>query len=304
MIGTVAATAMLASCAGGSDDAQPRGALTMSPTSTASTVSTTGPIEVLLRGRARGPSDLQFTIHADNRVARLSPSTYCYGGTCVDGVGAIAADVGRAREVVIDFPLPDWKLSAIFTPAGERCGRAQTVPLVARGDGSHALRPAGHRGTYNVSLWAVGNGDASTAIRWTTPADGPRPEPESTLAILAAHDGRVDSYGVEFAVTNLARTPKNATATVTVTAANGEHLTFDATRTTTACLNEGSVLFDGPDERGLAAAALGPAPFTYDAVLVLNGVRHVAHATWPDDVIAGNEPSVALRFSPPLPALQ
>jgi hypothetical protein len=35
---------------------------------------------------------------------------------------------------------------------------------------------------------------------------------------------------------------------------------------------------------------------------MLDGVRYVASATWPDDEIAGNEPSVSLDFTPKLPA--
>nr|MBA3851451.1 hypothetical protein [Chloroflexota bacterium] len=51
------------------------------------------------------------------------------------------------------------------------------------------------------------------------------------------------------------------------------------------------------------AADLGPAPFTYDVVVMLDGVRYAARAAWPADEIQGNEPSVALEFSPPLPAM-
>jgi hypothetical protein len=36
---------------------------------------------------------------------------------------------------------------------------------------------------------------------------------------------------------------------------------------------------------------------------VLDGVRYVAVADWPDHEIVGNEPSVALDFTPDLPAL-
>ena len=43
-------------------------------------------------------------------------------------------------------------------------------------------------------------------------------------------------------------------------------------------------------------------PFTYEVVLTLDGVEHRATATWPDDMIVGNEPSVALQFEPALPA--
>jgi hypothetical protein len=64
------------------------------------------------------------------------------------------------------------------------------------------------------------------------------------------------------------------------------------------------VYWDGPDDQGLAAAAaLGDGPFTYEVELVLEGTRYVATATWPADEIAGNEPSVALHFTPGLPAL-
>ena len=80
-------------------------------------------------------------------------------------------------------------------------------------------------------------------------------------------------------------------------------MTFDATRSDLGCLPEGTVYWDGPDDKGLAAAALGKGPFSYRVELVLDGVRYVADATWPTDEIAGNEPSVALEFSPGLPAL-
>ena len=37
--------------------------------------------------------------------------------------------------------------------------------------------------------------------------------------------------------------------------------------------------------------------------VTLDGVTHRASASFPGDVIDGNEPSVALEFTPPLPAL-
>ncbi|MBA3307847.1 MAG: hypothetical protein H0T04_04085 [Chloroflexi bacterium] len=54
---------------------------------------------------------------------------------------------------------------------------------------------------------------------------------------------------------------------------------------------------------GASLSLLGPAPFTYDVVVVLDGARYVAHAAWPADQIKGNEPSAKLEFLPPLPAL-
>jgi hypothetical protein len=150
---------------------------------------------------------------------------------------------------------------------------------------------------------AEGNGDLFVTFRWTTPTDGPLPTPQSRLALIADHDGRPDSYGVELELTNLARTPKQASARITVQAADGKALTFTAERSDTRCLPEGTVYWDGRDEQGLAAAALGDGPFTYRVELMLDGARYVATAIWPADEIVGNEPSVALRFTPNLPGL-
>jgi hypothetical protein len=166
------------------------------------------------------------------------------------------------------------------------------------------LRPAGYADTYHVTLFGKGNGDVFVTFRWTIPRDGPLPVPEARLAVLADHDGEVDSYGVELEVVNLARTPKEVSARITVRDAAGESVSFKATRAQREwCFPEGTVYWDGPDEQGLAAAALGDGPFTYKVDLLLDGDRYVATATWPADEIVGNEPSVALHFNPDLPAL-
>ena len=62
--------------------------------------------------------------------------------------------------------------------------------------------------------------------------------------------------------------------------------------------------WDGPDDIGGEAAQLGDAPFRYEIEVILDGKRYEATATWPDDEIKGNEPSVALDFSPELPSLE
>ena len=66
---------------------------------------------------------------------------------------------------------------------------------------------------------------------------------------------------------------------------------------------EGTLYWDGPDQPGLDAATLGPGPFTYDVGVTLDSVDYSATAVWPDDEIKGNEPSVALSFTPSLPSL-
>ena len=166
------------------------------------------------------------------------------------------------------------------------------------------LRPAGFADTYDVTLMGRGNGDLFTTFRWTTPVDGPLPRPSARLAVLSDHDGEIDSYGVELELRNLERTPRRVTATITIEAHNGESLRFRAKRAPGQCVGEGTVYWDGPDDRGLKAAALGDPPFIYDVEITLDGERYVAHATWPQDEIRGNEASVSLEFSPDLPALR
>jgi hypothetical protein len=265
--------------------------------------STTAPLnEPLEPGGLEAPPPV--TVRFFDQSIELHAWTYCYGNGCADGSPPPnPPDVGDPDEVVVQFPLSGWSFTASFSPAGEECGRVQTVPLEATGDGDFVLRPAGYADTYDVTLFGRGNGDLFTTFRWTTPTDGPLPEPSARLAVLANSDGAVDSYGVELEVRNLARTPRHAAAMITVEAGNGDALTFKAKRGRGRCFPEGTVYWDGPDHKGLAAADLGDRPFTYKVDFRLDGVRYVASATWPDDEIAGNEPSVSLEFTPALPAL-
>jgi hypothetical protein len=112
-----------------------------------------------------------------------------------------------------------------------------------------------------------------------------------------------DSYGIELALDNLAETPEQSAATITVEAANGKSLTFEAELARSGCRPEGSLYWDGPDDMGRRATELGQGPFRYKVELRLDGKRYVAQATWPADEIRGNEPSVSLDFRPPLPSL-
>lgn len=243
------------------------------------------------------------TVRAGGVEIEVEPWSYCYGSGCADGVApAEPPSVGTAHQVEVEFPLEGWTFEADFVPVRETCPRRHRVRVEHTGGETHLLHPAGFADLYDVTLYGRGDGDLAVTFRWRTPSDGPMPVPAARLAILADHDGRVDSYGVELELSNLARTPESAEAEVTVTAANGRALTFTATRAS-ECWSEGTVYWDGPDQSGLDAAELGPSPFTYEVAVVLDGVHHTATAVWPRDQIVGSEPSVPLEFSPPLPAL-
>ena len=293
---------LLAGCGGASSD-QPPGAGPESTTTAPPATSTTAP-----ETQPTAPLGLDapppVTVRFFEESVALEAWTYCFRNACVDGAPPTKPpDVGEPEEVFVEFPLPGWSFTASFQPAGKRCGRIQETPLEPVGDGRFVLRPVGHAGTYDVTLFGRADGDLFTTFRWTTPTDGTLPTPRARLAVIADHVRRPNSYGVELELTNLERTPKQASARITVRAANGAEVTFDATRSDLGCLPEGTVYWDGPEEQGTAAAALGQGPFTYEVELVLDGAHHVAEATWPGDQIAGNKPSVALHFTPALPAL-
>ncbi|HSX68950.1 hypothetical protein [Nocardioides sp.] len=121
----------------------------------------------------------------------------------------------HARELTQD-PKPGQ------TSSEATCGgRSFEVPAKDLGDGWYAVRPFGPAAHYDLELFAQGGGDMVASLRWRTPVDGPMPEPSARLALIANHDGKPDSYGLELAIDDLAETPQRASAEIKVTAGNG-----------------------------------------------------------------------------------
>jgi hypothetical protein len=301
--GLVAAALALAVSACGTQGAPVRSADSpedpRTPAAGAPHTTTTGGPEISGTGMDHPPP---FRLRYDDQELVLRPHTWCYGNGCVDGFSENPPSVGSPAAIRVQVPVEDWDLVATFTPSDQRCGRHQSIEPV-KTDGWYVLHPAGPAGRYDVELFAHGVGDMVGVFQWTTPTDGTLAEPRATLALIAEHDGEPDSYGVELMLENLAATPETATAEITVSAANGRSLTFDATRARPRCWPTGTVFFDGPDAQGRVAAALGDFPFHYEVSLTINGTQHQATADYPADEVDGNEPSVALEFAPPLPAL-
>jgi hypothetical protein len=244
-----------------------------------------------------------LTLDLDGTRVPLKPWTACYATGCYDGMPPEELhDVGTREEVPFSFPDSGWSFEATFRAVGPGCSRAITVPVQKTGDRTFAVHPAGPAGTWDVDVFGRGEGDVITTFRWTTSARGEMPEPDGYLGVVADHDGRPDSYGVELSLNDLATHPREAVAVVTVTAANGESLTLEPMRPEGTCYHEGHVFFRGSEAQGDRAAALGPAPFRYDVGLTLDGVQHAATAVWPRDQIKGLAPYASLTFDPPLPA--
>lgn len=253
--------------------------------------------------------------YADTELV-LEASTFCYTTACVDGWDNDPPAVGSPEEIFVFVPVRQFDQLTVSqtaqSEAGEDApgaaeqsdcaGRRVDAEVESLGDGWWRVRPRGPAASYRFSIFAGGGGgDMIGDLRWTTPTDRPLPGPVARLALIADHDGRPDSYGLELMVTNLPASPARYAALITVTAGNGRSLEFEAVPAAEACLGEGAIYFDGPDDRATAAAQLGDFPFTTTVELELDGVVYTATAKYPDDEIEGQEPSVALEFDPPLP---
>lgn len=245
-----------------------------------------------------------LTLMLADRMVVLAPFTYCYGNACVDGTfPEHLDDVGSAESVAFSFPLPDWQFEATFTQVGGGdCPRSITVPAERTSPTMFEIPPVGVPGAYKVSLFGQGDGDVSFAFSWTTAAAGVMPEPDGHLALLSVTGDETNVYGAELSLNDLASTPENATAEITLTDADGASRTLAPMHAERGCSSEGTLFFNGPDDLPTALGDIGPFPYTYSVKLTMDGEVHVGTAKYPDDEIKGLEPYTALTWDPPLPA--
>lgn len=251
-----------------------------------------------------GRSPTFQVLTADGDQLELAAWTFCGPRLCADGAPPDDPPaIGSPEELVFGFEQPGWEFTDVtFRERGPACPRQITVAAERLGPRTFRVAPAGRAGDWDVDIFGRGpEGDAVTTVRWRTPVDGTTPaEATGVLAVLAEHDGELDSYGVELSLSDLASHPERATATVTVTSADGRSATLTP-RPDLRCHTAGSVSFRGRAEAGLAATRLGQGPFDYRVELDLDGTAHVGRATWPDDEIEDYAPYAALTWSPPLP---
>ena len=265
------------------------------------------PSQTLDHGQVYPEGPPPFVVRYDSTELRLGAVAWCWKNGCADGVDMNPPSIGSPDEVLVF--IPEFDRLTVTQVSGERY-TCDSRTLDARtedlGGGWWRVIPGGPTDDYTVDLFAAkggelftppgGSGDMFASLRWTTTVDAPLPSPEASIILVVNHDGRPDSYGLELSVANLARTPVQYSATITVTAANGKTHTFDA-QATEHCPGAGMLYFDEPDAEAVAASRLGDFPFTYRVELVIDGVTHVATARY-----GGDEGTidVPLEFEPAL----
>ena len=243
------------------------------------------------------------------------PGSTCWtsgsAGSCTDMVAPRPdqlAVVEGDDAITFTFPVRGWSFQASFSPvAGDRCSPSYTVDAELLRDGEYAVDAAGPPGDYRVDLFGTGpQGDTGGSFRWRTDVAGVLPTPEASVSVVWAPHGEVEGQSFLMSVTGLATAPAQAEVSITATAANGRSSTLQRPADSSGGCATGDLYFS--EERGEPwseeVAALGPAPFTYDVTLTLDGVEHRASALWPDDHVDDpyddNPAPVPLVFQPEL----
>ncbi len=260
------------------------------------------PTQTLVHGQSSGGPPPFVVRHGDSEL-RLAPTSWCWQSSCADGHDPDPPSVGSPGEVLVFVPVEEFTQLYVSQRSSDDYCTARTIvnEPVELGDGWWSLTAAGPAEDWIVDVFASGDGvgDMIASFVWATTDDLPLPPPTASLTLIVDHDGAPDSYGLELLVNGLTQTPETATASITVTADNGEALTIEAAPAE-GCVGEGALFFDGPDGPARQAAGLGDFPFTYDVTLTLDGVPYEASAVYPDDA-PSQEIAVPLEFAPALP---
>jgi hypothetical protein len=244
-------------------------------------------------------------LHLDAGPVDLEPWTACYGNGCYDGSPPeTLVDVGRTDAVEFSFAREGWTFDATFREAGARCPRVITVPTTKVSATRFRVEPTGNASQWDVDVFGRGpGGDVIATFQWGTGRAGTFPDAATgTVAVLADHDGTLDSYGVELGVSDLARTPESASATVTVVASDGRRAVIDlGPMPHERCSSAGEIFWTMSESAARAATELPGNVFRYVVRLTLDRVEYTGRATWPADTTDEITPAVPLTWTPALP---
>lgn len=240
------------------------------------------------------------------RTHDLEPWTWCLGNGCADGAPPTRPfSVGSPDHVDFTFAIPDFDFTASFRrptkDALETWGRQVEARVEKIGEHTFRVWPAGPAGTWHVDLSGWGDGDVFTTFAWTTTTTGTLPtEATGTVAVLADHDGELDSYGVELFLDDLDPAAPEASARVEVTSDNGRSVTLDLGDPGRSH-QPGTLSWIGGERLGQRAVALGGRSFSYVVTVELDGRTYTGRGRWPEQTNDEITPHVPLAWSPPLP---
>lgn len=244
-------------------------------------------------------------LHLASGPVDLKPWTACYGNGCFDGSPPEdLVDVGPTDAVEFSFARTGWSFEATFREAGADCPRHLNVKATKVGSTRFRVEPAGNADSWDVDVFGRGpGGDVITTFRWTTREAGSFPTAAtSSLAVLADNDGRLDSYGVELGISDLATTPKTVSARIDVIAENGDRAHLDlGTMPRRRCYSAGNVSWTRPERVAGPATKLRGDTFRYVVHLTLDGETYTGRGTWPTDTNEDITPAVPLTWTPELP---
>jgi hypothetical protein len=281
--------ALVAGCGDETADPAPAAA---SPTSAPETAGWDG----------EGPPPLE--LRADGASITAAQGTSCWGNGCFDSVTPRASElprIGPAATLEVGFPLPaNWGVRIGDDTGFRGCGD-YPVLVEAGDDGTLRLSPSGPPGVRVASYFAyAGGGDTSGWWRWhDAPRDG------QPLAWVHVNQNSPSSGGMTDLrlVLDDADVDGEVSARVTVTAADGAASTFALPEVDQHCPDDGVVelaLSPGTPEQRIDG--LGPAPYSYDVSLEVDGAAHTGVGAWSGE---GTEHGgdAALTFDPSLPSL-
>lgn len=241
-------------------------------------------------------------VAGDERTVDVTVSEHCIHELCAQTMkSGPTPDLGASETLAVRLPAGRWSLQVTMAEDGRECPRSFGAPVQSRADGRHTLSPVGPPGRYRVTLQAArGEERLVASFLWTTVGQGVRPEPSALLTVLVDDEsGPVRSPAVELVLSNLPAGPERAEATVTVRSADGRRTTLPVA-SMAECTGFAAV-WHGSTGRAPRAADLGAEPYVFTVEVVLDGVRHRASVTWPDDRTTETDWSMPLTFDPPLP---
>jgi hypothetical protein len=254
------------------------------------------------------------TVSSAGKQLSLRPGTYCWtvesarsagNGPCVDGAPSDPLpDLGRVSgEITVAFGVDGWAFQASSQDASHECAEAFPAAVRKVSGRMWQIALAGPRGRYAVQLFGRGpQGDVAVSFAVQTNVDRPSPAPVASLTTFYLHGSKPDATSFDLVATYLGITPKRSHARLTITSDDGRRSTYNLTAVASEDHghNCGNVALSAAAPKGRVLEKIGGPPYALLVDLDLDGRHYSATATWPDDV--DKSESIALHFSPPLPA--